>query len=115
MNTRKNKVDYRALCNGPERNVSKQRNDKQERWSTTKLFDLDLIEQKDDLCLVHYIGWDKKYDEWKAIEYVVDLKSVNENAEDLLIHSIKVNIKQTLIASCVQNPMKICFQVWTNI
>ena len=70
------RVDYRALANGPQLPRKKQ-SLKKEKWSTSKLYPLEVLDAKLDndipLVIVHYIGWDSRYDEWRQLGEVVNI------------------------------------------
>ena len=96
------RVDYKALQEGPPlvrdsvNNVT---------WSTKELFRLTVLDNRvddDGRCFVkvHYIGWDKKYDEWRPASDVVDIPDCflisSTEAHTLFIEQLKIAIKESL-------------------
>ena len=71
---RSRRVDYKKLADGP---TIPCKNSERETWSTKKLFQLEILDAKEEdgvaKVLVHYIGWDKKYDEWRQVADIVDI------------------------------------------
>lgn len=56
---------------------------KAERWSSTQLWPLEVIEEGDNSMKVHYIGWPNKYDEWIPKNKVVLIpKELEESRDD---------------------------------
>ena len=95
------RVDYKKLSEGPA--FSKEKI-KTSTWSTSKLYRLNILETKVEagvtFCLVHYIGWDKKFDEWKQLSEIIDvpeefLKS-SEQAISLFYKQLAITIKEKL-------------------
>lgn len=72
---KKQRVDYKALANGPL--LPKCLRQIKESWSTKKLYELEIIDQKvvngESMLKVHYIGWSRKFDEWRVPSDVVDI------------------------------------------
>ena len=73
---RRPRVDYKALANGPQL-PRKSQSLKKETWSTSKFYPLEVLDEKTEndipLVLVHYIGWDSRYDEWRQLGEVVNI------------------------------------------
>ena len=68
------RVDYKALAEGPAFHRERQT---ATNWSTSKLYPMNILDFKTEhdtvYDLVHYIGWDKRYDEWRPVNEIVDI------------------------------------------
>ena len=92
------RLDYKKLADcEPKESV------KAESWSTKKLYKLDIIktEVKDGRlkCLVHYIGWSTKYEEWHNAEDVLTIPDEYLNStqgRDLFFRSLGISVKEHL-------------------
>ena len=61
---------------GPERT-------KAEKWSSSQLWPLEVIEENEKDFKVHYIGWPNKYDEWLPRNKVVVIaRELEESGDD---------------------------------
>lgn len=96
------RVDYKQLSEGPS--VTSKTTKLQCQWSTKELFPLEIIETKieDDItfALVHYIGWAKRYDEWRPLSDIISVPKEfvqSTPAATLAFYlQLAVNIKENL-------------------
>ena len=95
------RLDYRKLADCvpiPKEGV------RLETWSTKKLYKLEILksEVKEGHLkfFVHYVGWNKKYDEWRNAEDVLDIPEgyLNSTPEgrDNFYRSLGISVKELL-------------------
>ena len=95
------RVNYKRLAEGP---VLTEEKDKSPRWSTQKLFPLEVVDTKTDdgvnFVLVHYLGWAKKYDEWRPLNEIINVPTEyiesTPAATSGFYLQLSVNIKENL-------------------
>lgn len=112
MNLRKRpQINYQAIHSGAGEPIPYQTsNRKKEKWSTSKLYCVEIIDERTtengNEVKVHYPGYDRKYDEWKAKEDIVDRDSHSllSDALALLKHDLSVKIKENLNVSRLRDP-----------
>lgn len=77
---------------------------KRDSWSSKKLYDLEIINQRVQNgqleFFVHYKGWDRRYDEWRKEGDVVSrpLEVTEPDANAQLIRNLQIQIKENLRA-----------------
>lgn len=89
----KTRKDYAAVHEGPLRNLNPHPR-VSEKWSKTKLWRFEIIDERHDAVKVHWIGWSTKYDQWITRDSVVDIPSDVEesNAFSHLKHQLHVQV-----------------------
>ena len=53
-----------------------------------RFWELHILEVVDDRCLVHYVGWASKYDEWRKLSEVIEIKGAKSDAYQLLVNTL---------------------------
>ena len=95
------RVDYKQLAEGPS---LKSEREKSHKWSTKKLFSLEILDTKTEdnvtLALVHYTGWANKYNEWRPLHDIVTVPTEfiesTPEATSAFYKQLSVNIKENL-------------------
>ena len=114
MNLRKKqRLDYRSIHEGESSipSVGKSSVGNSEKWSTSKLWPLAVVEERitatgQHEVKVHYAGFGNSYDEWRPLEEVVDIPSdcKTSDAVSLLKHDLLVKVKESLNLSRIHDP-----------
>ena len=78
---RTNPINYKELHEGSTSVIPRRLTVKQERWSTSKLWPCQIVEDNGDQVKVHWDGWSESYDQWIAKEDAVDVPSDIEEAD----------------------------------
>ena len=104
---KKERRDYRLLHSGGTIPVSHAKvKEDSVKWSTSQFYELEVIDERDSPAgpevLVHYVGWDDHYNEWKPRSEVVDIKH-SSDALELLKQDLLVQIKENLNTSRVRD------------
>ena len=108
---KKRRVDYASIHDHGFEDVSVNLNErlheKKDKWSTATLFRLEVLDErisdKGDEVLVHYVGWEDKYNEWRLKSEVVDVNEEKSDALELVKKDLLVKVKENLNISRVQD------------
>ena len=71
-------IDYRQLHQGPKLSST---SSKRERWSISKLWRFEIIDERDHEVKVHWEGWTSSYDQWISRESVIDVPDNVDQAD----------------------------------